>query len=67
MRTARDAKLEMPRLILPSVQVNMRGGRLPEAEANGIRYLKLPLDALVPGPHALAGSVQQETGNKKTG
>jgi glyoxylase-like metal-dependent hydrolase (beta-lactamase superfamily II) len=46
MRTARDATLEMPRLILPSVQVNMRAGQLPEPESNGIRYLKLPLDAL---------------------
>jgi len=46
MREARDATLDMPRLILPSVQVNMRGGRLPEPEDNGTRYLKLPLDTL---------------------
>ena len=46
MRTARDATLDMPNLILPSVQVNMRAGRLPEPDSNGIRYLKLPLDAL---------------------
>jgi glyoxylase-like metal-dependent hydrolase (beta-lactamase superfamily II) len=46
MRTARDATLEMPRLILPSVQVNMRAGHLPEAEDNGTRYLKLPLNRL---------------------
>ena len=46
MRTARDAMLDMPRLILPSVQINMRGGRLPEPESNGTRYLKLPLNAL---------------------
>lgn len=46
MRTARDATLDMPNLILPSVQVNMRGGRLPEPEENGTRYLKLPLNAL---------------------
>ena len=46
MRTARDATLDMPRLILPSVQVNMRGGHLPEPEANGTRYLKLPIDVL---------------------
>ena len=46
MRDARDATLAMPRLILPSIQVNMRGGRLPELEANGIRYLKIPLDVL---------------------
>ena len=46
MRGRRDAALEMPRLILPSVQVNMRGGRLPEPEENGISYLKLPVNAL---------------------
>ncbi|MDI1297336.1 MAG: MBL fold metallo-hydrolase [bacterium] len=46
MREARDATLDMPRLILPSIQVNMRGGHLPDAEANGVRYLKIPLDAL---------------------
>ena len=46
MRTRRDATLGMPRLILPSIQVNMRGGHLPEPEENGTRYLKLPLDVL---------------------
>jgi glyoxylase-like metal-dependent hydrolase (beta-lactamase superfamily II) len=46
MRTARDRTLDMPRLILPSVQVNMRAGKLPPAEGNGIRYLKIPLDSL---------------------
>ncbi len=46
MRTRRDATLGMPRLILPSIQVNMRGGHLPEPEENGSRYLKLPLDVL---------------------
>jgi len=45
LRTARDATLAMPRLLLPSVQVNMRAGHLPHPEENGIRYLKLPLDA----------------------
>lgn len=45
MRTQRDATLAMPKLILPSIQVNMRGGRLPEPEGNGTRYLKLPLNA----------------------
>ncbi|SFC19799.1 Glyoxylase, beta-lactamase superfamily II [Marinospirillum celere] len=44
MRMARDATLGMPRLILPSVQVNMRAGRLPPAEDNGVSYLKLPLN-----------------------
>ena len=46
MREARDAGLNMPRLILPSVQVNMRAGHLPPAEENGTRYLKIPLNAL---------------------
>ncbi|MFN7606712.1 MAG: MBL fold metallo-hydrolase [Hyphomonadaceae bacterium] len=46
MRTKRDATLGMPRLILPSIQVNIRAGRFPQAESNGIRYLKLPLNAL---------------------
>lgn len=46
MREARDATLGMPALMLPSVQVNMRGGQLPEPEDNGVRYLKIPLDRL---------------------
>jgi glyoxylase-like metal-dependent hydrolase (beta-lactamase superfamily II) len=46
MREGRDAQLGMPRLILPSIQVNIRAGRLPEPEANGVSYLKIPLDAL---------------------
>lgn len=46
MRTRRDASLQMPVLILPSVQVNIRAGERPPAEANGIAYLKIPLDAL---------------------
>ncbi len=45
MREARDATLSMPRLILPSVQVNMRAGHLPPAEDNGVSYLKLPVNA----------------------
>jgi glyoxylase-like metal-dependent hydrolase (beta-lactamase superfamily II) len=45
MRTARDAKLSMPHLILPAVQVNMRAGLLPPPESNGMRYLKIPLNA----------------------
>lgn len=44
MREARDKTLSMPRLILPSVQVNMRAGELPPEEDNGVRYLKLPLN-----------------------
>ncbi|GAB3484778.1 MBL fold metallo-hydrolase [Azotobacter salinestris] len=46
MRQARDATLDMPTLILPSVQINMRAGELPPAESNGTRYLKIPLDVL---------------------
>lgn len=46
MRTARDAKLDMPTLILPAVQVNMRAGHMPEAEDNGVRYLKIPINAV---------------------
>ena len=46
LRQARDRQLAMPRLLLPSVQINMRGGKLPEPEANGVRYLKIPLDSL---------------------
>jgi glyoxylase-like metal-dependent hydrolase (beta-lactamase superfamily II) len=46
MRTKRDATLPVPKLILPSIQVNMRGGRLPDPEDNGRRYLKLPLNQL---------------------
>ena len=44
MRTKRDAELAMPGLLLPSIQVNIRGGRLPEPEDNGVSYLKLPLN-----------------------
>ena len=46
MRSERDKQLDMPVLILPSVQVNMRAGDPPPAESNGTRYLKIPLDAL---------------------
>lgn len=46
MRTARDKTLNMPRLILPSVQVNMRAGHLPPPEENGMRYLKVPLNGV---------------------
>ncbi len=46
MRTERDASLSMPRLILPSLQVNMRAGHLPPADDEGRRFLKVPIDAL---------------------
>ena len=44
VRSARDATLPMPALLLPSVQVNIRAGALPDPEDNGVRYLKLPID-----------------------
>ena len=43
MRNARDATLAAPTLLLPSIQVNIRAGRFPAAEANGVRYLKIPV------------------------
>ncbi|QKG71146.1 MBL fold metallo-hydrolase [Erythrobacter mangrovi] len=46
MRTARDRTLTMPDLIMPSVQVNIRGGRLPEPEDNGVSYIKIPINAV---------------------
>ena len=46
MREARDSQLGMPKLILPSIQVNVRAGHLPDPEDNGVRYLKIPLDAV---------------------
>lgn len=46
MRTARDATLAVPRLLLPALQVNIRAGEFPPADANGIRYLRLPLDRI---------------------
>ena len=46
MRTARDKGLAMPKLIMPSVQVNIRGGRLPEPEDNGVSYIKIPVNAV---------------------
>lgn len=46
MREKRDATLDMPVLILPSVQINMRAGHLPEPEDNGVSYLKVPINSL---------------------
>lgn len=46
MRRARDATLEVPALILPSLQVNIRAGQLPPAEANGVAYLRIPIDTI---------------------
>ena len=46
MRTSRDSQLAMPKLIMPSVQVNIRGGRLPEPEDNGVSYIKIPVNAV---------------------
>jgi hypothetical protein len=46
MRRARDATLDVPALILPSIQVNIRAGRMPPTEDDGVSYLKIPLNAL---------------------
>ena len=46
MRTERDAQLGMPKLIIPSIQVNMRAGRMPPADGNGKIYLKVPVNGL---------------------
>ena len=46
MRTARDAGLAMPVLILPSVQINIRAGDMPPPDNNGVSYLRVPLNAL---------------------
>lgn len=46
MRTERDAQLDMPRLIIPSIQVNMRAGQMPKEDDNGTAYLKVPLNTL---------------------
>ncbi len=56
MRQARDATLEVPTLLLPSIQVNVRGGQLPPVEENGVAYLRIPLNALprADGPPAHA-------------
>ena len=53
MRTARDATLDLPTLILPSIQVNVRAGHFPPADENGVAYLRIPLNALPrPAPPA---------------
>ncbi|MFZ4284862.1 MBL fold metallo-hydrolase [Variovorax sp. HJSM1_2] len=51
MRTTRDATLGVPTLILPSIQVNVRAGRLPQPEDNGIAYLRIPLNAFPAHSH----------------
>ena len=55
IRNQRDATLPMPRLIVPSVQINMRAGKLPPAEDNGTSYLKVPLNVLGAGPGERTG------------
>ena len=55
MRTARDATLDVPTLILPSIQVNVRGGQLPPPDDNGVAYLRIPLNALPVHQHLDAG------------
>ena len=46
MRSKRDGTLEMPVLILPAVQINIRAGELPPKEDNGVSYVKIPINAL---------------------
>jgi glyoxylase-like metal-dependent hydrolase (beta-lactamase superfamily II) len=63
MRTTRDATLSAPKLLLPSIQVNIRAGRFPPAEHNGVRYLMIPVKAKTPGgKEAVAG----QSGTAKT-
>ena len=45
-RSERDAQLGMPKLLLPSIQVNLRNGEFPKAESNGVSYLKIPINLL---------------------
>ena len=59
MRTARDATLDMPTLILPSVQVNVRAGKLPPAEGDGRCYVQLPINAFAKGVAAPQGVWQR--------
>lgn len=54
MRTARDATLEVPTLLLPSIQINVRAGQMPPADDNGVAYLKIPLNALPKAPQTPA-------------
>lgn len=54
MRKARDATLEVPTLILPSIQVNVRAGQMPPADDNGVAYLRIPINALPRGGAAKA-------------
>ncbi|MCK8786385.1 MBL fold metallo-hydrolase [Roseomonas sp. NAR14] len=53
LRRARDATLALPRLMLPSVQVNLRAGRLPEPEDNGVRYIRIPIDPILTPPNGV--------------
>jgi hypothetical protein len=46
LREGRDRQLDMPKLLLPAIQVNIRAGSFPDAEDNGVRYLKIPIDAI---------------------
>ncbi|MCG7757580.1 MAG: MBL fold metallo-hydrolase, partial [Nitrosomonas sp.] len=46
MRNQRDATLEMPNLLLPSIQVNIRAGKLPPVETNGVAYFKIPVNLI---------------------
>ncbi|UXH76237.1 MBL fold metallo-hydrolase [Roseateles amylovorans] len=56
LRQGRDAHLDVPTLILPSIQVNIRAGQLPPPECDGVSYLKIPLNVLAAGPDAATGA-----------
>ena len=65
MRTARDAKLSAPRLLLPSIQVNIRAGNFPPAEANGVRYLTIPVKFKNGGENAQAQTRQTDNESRR--
>ncbi len=57
MRQARDATLPAPTLLLPSIQVNIRAGKLPQAESNGVRYLKIPMRLSEPASETSSSNI----------
>jgi hypothetical protein len=61
IRTAWDAKLEMPALILPAIQINIRAGEFPAPEANGMAYLKIPFHRSACAPHRSTGQASRTT------
>jgi glyoxylase-like metal-dependent hydrolase (beta-lactamase superfamily II) len=59
MRSTRDQTLPVPRLLLPSIQVNIRAGRFPPAESNGVRYLSIPVTPRGTGAHVVMGGTRE--------